>query len=223
MGSTIQLGCPGDEDVANFFSWEGVWKIARLQSYTPDMGSVLVVAECSGGCACEAKTIHGWVPFLTNATGQPISSEPQHYSMVRAASLRVSSAPRGAAPPAHARLGSSTRPGCDCSVSLRLVEPETGAAPYHLERLCHLRLTAASDGSGNSTRSSMRLSDRPRRRREDPKDTERRDEAHFGKKFKLLGLAMIDDQHWKSFEWRGAFRVEQGSFELVFWRLRRYS
>ena len=41
----------------------------------------------------------------------------------------------------------------------------------------------------------MRLSDRPRRRCEDPKDAERRDEAHFGKKFKLLGLAMMDDQH----------------------------
>jgi hypothetical protein len=93
-----------------------VWKIAHLQSYTADMGSVEL--GCMGDCACEPRTLRGWLPSVT---GEP----PPRVSMVVTTILRVKQ---------RRMAGGDATRGCGCLIRMRLVNPSDGAAPYHANK-----------------------------------------------------------------------------------------
>lgn len=96
----------------------GTWKLAFMQSYTSDMGSV--EASCSGRCTCGSVLLHGWnTPYLDKRSNL---TAPIRASFVVPATVHVLYG---------AGLGLPRSGQCDCMLSLRLVDPARGIAPYH--------------------------------------------------------------------------------------------
>lgn len=102
-----------------------VWKVAHLQSYTADMGSVEL--RCTGKCACKTRTLRGWLPPPTNPSGFVTGEPPPRVSTVVTTSIRVKRRAGGG--------GGGAARGCGCLVRLRLVTPSEGVAPYHAHKL----------------------------------------------------------------------------------------
>ena len=123
--SSIHLCSPGDNGRAKSDAgYVGTWKVAHLQSYTAAMGSV--EASCSGGCTCSRKTIHGWNKLRRN------QSQPPHVSYVGTESIVFQRQRTW-----NSVLDATRRPPdvigghCSCMLSLRLLSPTFGQAPYH--------------------------------------------------------------------------------------------
>jgi len=161
--------------------WAGavhaVWKVAHLQSYTADMGSVEL--GCAGDCACEPRTLRGWLPPPTNKSGFVTGEPPPRVSMVVATSLRVK----------QRAAGGGAMQGCGCLVRMRLVNPSDGVAPYHANKLN--RQHPQRGGAGGSSAAPGRAEAA----------------AAVGLKFKLVGLAVMDGDD-NSFARRAVFHVE---------------
>mmetsp|Transcript_47508 Transcript_47508/g.154352 ORF Transcript_47508/g.154352 Transcript_47508/m.154352 type:complete len:480 (+) Transcript_47508:126-1565(+) len=149
-------------------SARGTWLVAVVQSHGPEWGSV--EAWCSGACTDGSRpgksppaprVVHGWNPLLR---GQ---STPNRASYTVTKSVHfVRESSTGERPP-YASGGS-----CRCMLSLRLIEPRMGRAPYYanatLEPRVHgrtFKLVGLALADGRYDADSLRMPTRMRRSR----------------------------------------------------------